>query len=103
MQLLIILALLLYGGKAGGAQKLISEVKPVIESLGDEDMRAALKSAEEISEVLTAVRSAASAGAERAEPAPQAESGAETCFPLDPINKIADRDIAYSLSAYLKN
>ena len=55
MQLLIILALLLYGGK-GNAQNLISEVKPVLETFGGEEIKEALKSAEEISQMLTAVR-----------------------------------------------
>ena len=55
MQLLIILALLLYGGKSG-AQNILSEVKPVLESIGGDQMREALKSAEEISSVLSAVK-----------------------------------------------
>ena len=54
MQLLIILAILLYGSKSG-SQKLLTEVKPVLESLGGEQIREAIKSAEEISAMLTAV------------------------------------------------
>lgn len=59
MQLLIILALLLYGG--GNANKMLSEVKPVLESIGGEEMQKALKSAEEISEVLSLVKPFAAA------------------------------------------
>ena len=44
MQLLIILALILYGG--GNARKMLSEVKPVLETIGGEEMQKALKSAE---------------------------------------------------------
>ena len=47
MQLFIILALLLYGGKSG-AQNLIEEVKPMLETFGGTEVKEALKSAEEI-------------------------------------------------------
>ena len=47
MQLLIILALLLYGGKTGG-KNILSEVKPVLETFGGEEIKEALKNAEEI-------------------------------------------------------
>lgn len=119
MQLLIILALLLYGGR-GNAQQLLEEVKPVLQEIGGEEMAGALKSAEEISAVLSAVRSFAAeskpdAGA-AAQPAaaPAATAApvyAETeqekkptiAFPLAPINDIADREITYSLSKYIAN
>ncbi len=55
MQLFIILALLLYGGKTQ-TQNLLQEVKPMLETFGGEELKEALKSAEEISQVLTAVR-----------------------------------------------
>lgn len=114
MQLLIILALLLYGGKSG-AQNLLSEVKPVLESIGGDEMRQALKSAEEISSVLSAVTELTGAkpsnafaaadefsvddGAEGAE----AVSNPAIAFPLAPINDIADKDITYSLSKYISS
>ena len=93
MQLLIILALLLYGGKSN-AQKLLTEVKPVLESLGGEEMQNALKSAEEISQVLSAVQSFAS-------PIPTKPTDDKVAFPLAPVSAIADRDITYSLSKYI--
>ncbi|MDE6598312.1 MAG: hypothetical protein K2K60_06710 [Clostridia bacterium] len=108
MQLLIILALLLYGGKSN-AQNILEDVKPVLETIGGDDMKQALKSAEEISSVLSAVRGFASMGnAPFAAPHAQAESfgGGEkqshaAGFPLSPVSAIADREITYSLSKYI--
>lgn len=120
MQLLIILALLLYGGK-NGAQNLLTEVKPVLESIGGDEMREALKSAEEISTVLSAVSELTSAGgglnglfggtdfgsansSENNNSADFAQNGAKSAdiaFPLKPVANIADRDITYSLSRYI--
>lgn len=111
MQLLIILALLLYSG-GSGAQKIIEEVKPVLETLGDDSMKEALKNAEEISSVLSAVRtfsgageSASPFGQNNAQPdfAQHTERDADNAiaFPLKPVNGIIDKDIAYSLSKYV--
>ena len=114
MQLLIILALLLYGGKSG-AQNILSEVKPVLESIGGDQMREALKSAEEISSVLSAVKEMTGTGGINA--VASAFSGTNTdtsanasfenkpaiAFPLAPINDISDKDITYSLSKYFAN
>ena len=95
MQLLIILALLLYGGKSG-AGNILSEMKPVLESMGGEEMQQALKSAEEISPVINAVQ----AMSKPSPPVP--DGGGETVhFPLEPISSIADKDITYSLSKYI--
>ena len=103
MQLFIILALLLFGGKSD-AQNILSEVKPVLESLGGEEMKEALKRAEEISTVLSAVQTMSSAAS-----VVNSEVGSETFtqnntsvnFPLSPISHIADKDITYSLSQYI--
>lgn len=98
MQLLIILALLLYGG--GNARNMLSEVKPVLESIGGEDMQKALKSAEEISNVLSAVQSFSGFKG-----TPQSvESPKNTAeFPLAPISAIADKEITYSLNKYINS
>lgn len=104
MQLLIILALLLYGGK-GNAQNLLSEVKPILENFGGEEMQSALKSAEEISQVLSAVQ-AFSPQPQTEKPQKTAEtasSGVPFSFPLAPITDIADREITYSLSKYISS
>ncbi|MDE6504754.1 MAG: hypothetical protein K2L42_02675 [Clostridia bacterium] len=116
MQLLIILALLLYGGK-GNAQNLISEVKPVLETFGGEEIKEALKSAEEISQMLSAVKELAGGFPQPDNAANDVNSGyfshsegvnAQTqqqnpaiSFPLAPISNVANRDITYSLSKYL--
>ena len=97
MQLLIILALLLYGGN-GNAQNILSEVKPMLESIGGEDMKRALESAEEISGVLSAVRAFSSENAQFKQPVKKASA---EYFPLAPISQIADKDITYSLSKYI--
>lgn len=113
MQLFIILALLLYGGKTQ-TQNLLQEVKPMLETFGGEELKEALKSAEEISQVLTAVRGfGAFQQPERQESNPSESDyfndsvGANAknpavSFPLAPISNIADRDITYSLSQYVK-
>lgn len=94
MQLLIILALLLYGGS--NANNMLSEVKPVLESIGGEEMQKALKSAEEISSVLSAVQSF-SAG----QPQKEEQKSCPVSFPLEPVSAIADKEITYSLNKYL--
>lgn len=101
MQLFIILALLLYGGNAS-AQNLLEEVKPVIEELGGEEARKALKSAEEISKVLTAVKAFSSAAAPvKPAPQPAVADNAENFFPLAPVSGIAGREITYALSQFV--
>lgn len=106
MQLLIILALLLYGGKSG-AGNILKEVKPVLENIGGEEVQEALKSAEEISQMLEAVKELSSVPAAQGFAAKDDKSASETfakepaiAFPLEPVSKIADRDITYSLSQY---
>ena len=98
MQLLIILALLLYGG--GNAKNMLSEVKPVLESIGGEDMQKALKSAEEISEVLSAVQSFSGLKGIAHNTQDIPDSPAD--YPLAPISAIADREITYSLNKYIQ-
>ena len=111
MQLLIILALLLYGSKSG-SQKLLTEVKPVLESLGGEQIREAIKSAEEIavSELTGANASGSIFGGGNQNPAAHTTTANDApadaaddaiAFPLKPIGGIADRDITYSLSRYI--
>ena len=100
MQLLIILALLLYGG--GNAKNMLNEVKPVLETIGGEDMQKALKSAEEISEVLSAVQSF-SGGFKGTQPKNTDIVPVNDNFPLAPISAIADRDITYSLNKYIQS
>lgn len=121
MQLLIILALLLYGSKGGG-RELLKEVRPVLESMGGDEVKEAFKNAEQISEVLSAVQELAGADlteifrpeqpARRIQPPYDSDgegqggftpefSGSSVNFPLAPISSIADKDITYSLSRYI--
>ena len=112
MQLFIILALLLYGGK-GGAQNLLNEVKPMLEAFGGDEVKNALKSAEEISEVISSISSLAplagfSKPADGAEPTfseaePVVNSvSTDDAFPLAPITNVANREITYCLSKYVE-
>ncbi|MCX4287443.1 MAG: hypothetical protein OSJ68_09215 [Clostridia bacterium] len=105
MQLLIILALLLYGGKTGG-KNILSEVKPVLETFGGEEIKEALKNAEEISSVLSAVQSFTGSAPASEQNTNLSDFGTFTenssvAFPLSPISAIADKDITYSLSKYI--
>ena len=106
MQLLIILALLLFGGNSGG-RNVLEEVKPVLESLGGDEMKQALKSAEELSSVISAVQGFTGSGDNAQSVSAfnfnQPESSEESAvnFPLAPISAIADKDITYSLSRYI--
>ena len=97
MQLLIILALLLYGG--GNAKNMLNEVKPVLETIGGEDMQKALKSAEEISEVLSAVQSFSGL---KGITSKTVDIPDKNEFPLAPISSIADKEITYSLNKYIQ-
>lgn len=99
MQLLIILALLLYGG--GNANRMLSEVKPVLETIGGEDMQKALKSAEEISSVLSAVQAFKGMPQTGSQTQSYEEKSCPLSFPLEPVAAIADKEITYSLNKYL--
>lgn len=98
MQLLIILALILYGG--GNAKNVLNEVKPVLESIGGEDMQKALKSAEEITQVLSVIQPFT--GAKGAPARSEQPTQDKYAFPLAPISSIADREITYSLNKYIQ-
>lgn len=62
MQLLLILALLLFGGR-DDAGKLLKEFRPVLEQFGGDDVKQALKSAEELQGVISALGSFGASGA----------------------------------------
>ena len=106
MQLLIILAMLMFGGKSD-TQKLLSEVKPMLETFGGNEIKEALKSAEEISQVLTAVRDFTGAPSEEVKEEEFFSGGVrqepDVAFPLAPISSVADKEITYSLSKYISS
>ena len=127
MQLLIILALLLYGTKSG-AKDILSEARPILEDFGGGEVKEAFKNAERISEVLAAVQELTGGDISRLfrheqspyqlqqpafseQPAISEDHSAESDntvftkspinFPLAPVSQIADKDITYSLSRYI--
>lgn len=100
MQLLLVLALLLYGGKSG-PRELLEEVKPVLETIGGDEISSALKSAEEIADVLSAV-SAMVPAAPNSAPAPDSDAPAPDSFPLAPVNNIMDENISRALNKYIQ-
>lgn len=111
MQLLLLLLLLSMGGKGGD----LNGIKPILESVGGEEVSKALKEAEELSSVISAV------GALTGQNSPLGnmfggtegvndKGGGQTerCdekdvggFPLAPIADIADDGIKSSLSRYI--
>lgn len=106
MQLLIILVLLLYGGK-GDLRGMLEEVKPVLEGVGDNSLTEILNEAEELSTVIEAVRALApeprgNTSAKIVEEEPHFAQPA-VAFPLAPISSIADREITSSLNKYIQS
>lgn len=116
MQLILLIALLLASGKGG--ESLYSEVKPLLESVGGEEVKQALKSAEEFKGVLAALGgmgfggSGAPQGKNTQEYAPnnQTEPGCDgekeeqaPPFAMAPIAHIADREIVYRLAQYFSD
>ncbi len=53
MQLLLILMLFLYGGRGDGG-KLLNEFRPVLETFGGDEIKSALKNADELRQVISA-------------------------------------------------
>lgn len=123
MQLLLILMLLMYGGKGENAG-LFKELKPLLESVGGDEVKEALKSAEELEGVLSAfgnfgaepssggkehgvhaeecggVKNDSCAKEERSAQSFGEQQSADGGFPLAPIAGIADREILYRLVQY---
>ncbi len=124
MQLIVLLALLLYGGKGENA-KLFKQFKPLLESVGGDDVKKALKEAEELEGVISAfgnmthASGTVSPSADREDSegteggryeAPAAHKSGDSAdgenntvgeeFPLAPIAGIADREILYRMVQY---
>lgn len=106
MQLLLVLAILLLGGKSdvGG---ILKEVKPLLEELGGDDgnikqVSDMVEAVEEISAVMNAVNGFAAPQQKGEEGGEQAASGQyQSGFPLAPIANIADKNITYALARYM--
>lgn len=100
MQLIVLLLALMLGGKGGN----MSELKPVLESLGGEDLCKTLNQAEQLSGMLTAVKSFAGSRKQegiKVKPEFCNGCGPQDGYPLSPIAGIADERITYCLSRYI--
>lgn len=106
MQLLALALMLMLAGKGGGFERF----KPIIGELGGEQAADAIKQAEELSEVISAVQSLSSAAATASPEESVTGDGVKECgadggavegFPLAPISVIADERITYCLSKYI--
>lgn len=107
MQLIVLLLALMLGGKGGS----MSELKPVLESLGGEELGNTIKQAEQLSGMLSAVQ--AFAGNRKQEGDNKGPDGdgnqsegtgdasPQDGYPLSPIANIADEKITYCLSRYI--
>ncbi len=107
MQLLVLVLMMLAAGKKAD----FKELKPILENFGGGEAATAVKKAEELSEMLTAVQSIATMAAATA-PAPTpgednvphqpfAEKVEGEGYPLAPVSGIADERITYCLSRYI--
>ena len=98
MQLLVLVLMMLASGKKAD----FKELKPILENFGGGEAANAVKKAEELSEMLTAVQSiAATAGGDKAPQQPFAEKEEGEGYPLAPVSGIADERITYCLSRYI--
>ncbi len=102
MQLLVLVLMLMLSGKNAN----IKELQPILESIGGQEAAGALKQAEELSGVISAVQSLSAMAQPAAHgKADGAEGGAEEWtkggYPLAPIANIADERITYCLSRYI--
>ena len=100
MQLLVLVLMLMLSGKNTN----IKELEPILESIGGQEAAGALKQAEELSGVISAVQSLSA----MAQPQGKAEGNGECAeewtkggYPLAPIANIADERITYCLSRYI--
>ena len=107
MQLLIIALMLMLSGKNTN----VNQIKPIIEKFGGEQAayafrqaEDAIKQAEEISEVISAVASMSNASAACGSGGSDVHCADQTDadnYPLAPISAIADDDIMSFLSRYI--
>ncbi len=108
MQLLVLMLMLMLSGNGAS----VKELQPILESIGGEEASQALKQAEELSDMVSAVQaltgtvggkgsaSPADCGSgEVEEPAPK--NSPCSGYPLAPIASVADERITYCLSRYV--
>ncbi|MDE6791083.1 MAG: hypothetical protein K2J61_05110 [Clostridia bacterium] len=98
MQLLVLVLMLMLSGKNAN----IKELQPILESIGGQEAAGALKQAEELSGVISAVQSLSAMAQPTAQgKAEGAEEWVKGGYPLAPIANIADERITYCLSRYI--
>ena len=101
MQLLVLVLMLMLSGKNAN----IKELQPILESIGGQEAAGALKQAEELSGVISAVQSlsamAQPSAHGKSEDCEGAEEWTKDGYPLAPIANIADERITYCLSRYI--
>ncbi|MGN0824182.1 MAG: hypothetical protein ACI4MB_03835 [Candidatus Coproplasma sp.] len=97
MQLLILVAMLMLAGQNGFAQ-----IKPIIEEFGGEEVKSAVKQAEELSQIISAVQTISTAPDKGQEEKAECETPPKSSnYPLDPIKPIADERTLNALSKYI--
>ncbi len=101
MQLLLLLALLMMGGNNNG---LLSEVKPLLQNFGDENLKEVLGEVQSLREVIGAVKVFMPEKSENIKSAANQEKifeASEEKFPFAAVSSFADKDIVCALSGYL--
>lgn len=107
MQLLVLMLMLMLSGNGAN----VKELQPILESIGGEEASQALKQAEELSGMVSAVQALTGAVGGKGDVSPaDCESVKEEpahknspCngYPLAPIASVADERITYCLSRYV--
>ena len=107
MQLLVLALMLAMAGNGSN----LKQIQPILESFGGEEAANAVKQAEELSDMLTAVQALAGTGGSPVGMPQGTPDGAGDCqtvsptadcgFPLAPIANLADENIKYCLSRYI--
>lgn len=107
MQLAILIAMLMLVGQSN-----FTQIKPIIEQLGGEEAKSAIKQAEELKQIISAVQTFASPQTGGEQPSEserpssenqplKTEQTAINSHPLDPVKGIADDKILSALSRYV--
>ncbi|MBE7088880.1 MAG: hypothetical protein E7370_05145 [Clostridiales bacterium] len=113
MQLALILAMLLLGGN-NDIFNTLGQIKPVIEELGDENLKSTLSSVEQMGGIINTLSGSglgelfsfngSQNGSQNSvngnEGWQKGEPDKSLGFPLKPVCKIADKNITYALSQY---
>ncbi|MDE7162544.1 MAG: hypothetical protein K2O44_00490 [Clostridia bacterium] len=105
MQLLVLVLMLMLSGNNTN----IKELQPILETIGGQEAAGALKQAEELSGVISAVQSLSAMAqpanghgkADGADRGACVEEWTKGGYPLAPIANIADERITYCLSRYI--